>query len=76
MVPRPPAQLFAATDDEDGDDDGGRFDVRPQFEGPAGLKVSQGRPSFAREPRLADACPLPACVCAPADGAAVALRDR
>lgn len=38
-------QLFSSSEDEeDGDEeeDGSRFDIRPQFEGPAGQKVRKG----------------------------------
>lgn len=38
MKPSAP-QLFADIDDEDSDEDDGRFDIRPQFEGRAGQKV-------------------------------------
>lgn len=34
-------QLFSGSEDEeDGDEDDSRFDIRPQFEGRAGQKVS------------------------------------
>lgn len=50
MTPSAP-QLFAGTDDEDGDeDDGSRFAVRPEFEGLAGHKVGEAELSvFANE---------------------------
>lgn len=34
-------QLFAGTDEEEDEDDGGRFAVKPQFEGLAGQKVGK-----------------------------------
>lgn len=36
--------LFSGSEDEEGGDkeDGGRFDIRPQFEGRAGQKVRKG----------------------------------
>ncbi len=43
---KPPApQLFSGSEDEEGADeeeDGSRFDIRPQFEGRAGQKVRDG----------------------------------
>lgn len=85
MKPSAP-QLFADIDDDEdeaSDEDGGRFDIRPQFEGRAGQKVrkvqlSANQIKVVENAAVDDTSPLPRChcCCGPADGAAVSLRDR
>lgn len=41
-------QLFGGSDDED-EEDGSRFDIKPQFEGQAGQKVRKEVPHCCKE---------------------------